>query len=478
MQFQLLSVSDAGTTAGFNDGNTTGSDYGYWANGSLKFDKNKGIDSIVYNSYLKKVSRVKFSSGDWINFYYNGGGTLLKRKLSNGTVWMYRDDLLMKNDSVYQINHDEGRVIFDKTNKKWLTEFDYRDQLGNLRVSFRDSLAAPVNGVYAPPIVVQVSETDPWGMILAQISYVNNQNKINNFDFTNRERQTDFDLGVMALGARMYDPIVPRFWSTDPKIEAGQFGLTPYHYSFNNPIRFSDPDGLMGEGCCGEMSAAVGGFFEGVGQAVVRNVKAVTVNLPETLQGMANSLTPFGQYQAAAGAGMLYEKTKSDWNTGDTRTRANIVGNVVGEVGIAVAGAKGAGALGKAGTVAEVAKVGEVVSLEARAAEIHGAVSAATQSRTTIAVGNATTASGDAVRIVGSSENRLRPVQRAMLNAGEVGATGPGHAEVTVLNYAKANGMTVQSVAASRPICPSCATSLQGAGVAAASPLKVVKKTP
>jgi hypothetical protein len=46
------------------------------------------------------------------------------------------------------------------------------------------------------------------------------------------------------------------------------------------------------------------------------------------------------------------------------------------------------------------------------------------------------------------------------------------------LNYAQANGMTVQSVAASRPICPSCATSLQGAGVTAASALKVVKKTP
>jgi len=58
---------------------------------------------------------------------------------------------------------------------------------------------------------------------------------------------------------------------------------------------------------------------------------------------------------------MLYDKTKSDWNTGDTRTRANIVGNIVGEIGIAVAGSKGAGSLGKAGTVAEV------VSLDAKA---------------------------------------------------------------------------------------------------------------
>jgi len=57
---------------------------------------------------------------------------------------------------------------------------------------------------------------------------------------------------------------------------------------------------------------------------------------------------------------MLYDKTKSDWNTGDTRTRANIVGNIVGEIAIAVAGSKGAGSLGKAGVVADIAKVGEV----------------------------------------------------------------------------------------------------------------------
>jgi hypothetical protein len=245
--------------------------------------------------------------------------------------------------------------------------------------------------------------------------------------------------------------------------------LSLYQYGWNNPILKPDPNGQMP--CCGETGAAIGGFVTGLGEAVVRNVKALTVNLPQTLQGLGSLGNPVGQVQAAVGGAMLYNKTKSDWNAGDTRTRGNIVGNIVGEIGIAVAGSKGVGSLGKAGTVAEV------VSLEARATEIHGAVSAATQSRTTIAVGAATTAAGDAVRIVGSSENKLRPMQRAMLNAGEVGATGSGHAEVTVLNYAKSNGMTVQSVAASRPICPSCASSLQSAGVTAASALKDVKKT-
>ena len=93
-----------GTPDGFKNGTNTDDDYGYWANGVLKYDKNKGIDSIVYNSYLKKISRVKFANGNWENFYYDGAGTLLKRKLSNNDEWIYRDEILQKNGEVYQIN--------------------------------------------------------------------------------------------------------------------------------------------------------------------------------------------------------------------------------------------------------------------------------------------------------------------------------------------------------------------------------------
>jgi RHS repeat-associated protein len=273
---QLLSVTDAGTSAGFNDGNTSGNDYEYWPNGSLKKDKNKGIDSIIYHSFLNKVSRVKFSNGNWINFYYDGTGTLLKRKLSNNTVWTYIDDLVIKNDTLYQINQDEGRVIYDIPTDKYTYEFDYRDHLGNLRVSFRDSLGTPVSGVYKPPVVVQANDYDPWGMVLDQISFVNNQNKVNNFDYSNRERQSEFGLNVMALGARMYDPAIGRFWSTDPLTDL-QEGLSPYQYSFNNPIRFNDPDGLMGEGCC----QSVIDFFAGAALTFIDNNSPVPTKLDD-----------------------------------------------------------------------------------------------------------------------------------------------------------------------------------------------------
>ena len=54
---------------------------------------------------------------------------------------------------------------------------------------------------------------------------------------------------------------------------------------------------------------------------------------------------------------------------------------------------------------------------------------------------------------------------------------GKGHAETTILNHAAANGMTVNAVAASRPICANCAAAIKNAGAVPASPLKVGSTT-
>lgn len=255
---QLLSVSDAGTTVGFNDGNTSGNDYEYWNNGSLKKDKNKGIDSIIYNSYLNKVSRVKFTNGTWVNFYYDAIGTLLKRKLSNGETWVYRDGLIVKNDTTYYFNHDEGRVYYHATTQKWLSEFEYRDHLGNLRVSFRDSLANPVSGVYKPPVLVQIDDRDPTGLSLSGLNYTG-VNK-NNFGFLNRE--TYAETGWINLNNRFYMPELMRFGQIDP-ITDEQENYSPYQYGWNNPVLRSDPNGDCPNCITGAIGAGIGALVGG-----------------------------------------------------------------------------------------------------------------------------------------------------------------------------------------------------------------------
>ena len=84
----------------------------------------------------------------------------------------------------------------------------------------------------------------------------------------------------------------------------------------------------------------------------------------------------------------------------------------------------------------------------------------------------AVTETKEGVRVVSSSQNTLTPAQRAALQPGEIEGKGQGHAEVTGINAAKQAGLTPTATAASRPICPTCAKTMQQQSVQPASPLK------
>ncbi|MEZ5479445.1 MAG: hypothetical protein R3E95_18760 [Thiolinea sp.] len=109
-----------------------------------------------------------------------------------------------------------------------------------------------------------------------------------------------------------------------------------------------------------------------------------------------------------------------------------------------------------------------VSNAEDRAKQIHNALPKVTQDKTTISV----TETKEGINIVSSSEMRLRPVQRKLLNENEVAAKGKGHAEVTGVNTIKEMGLTPTGTAASRPICDECKDFLKKEGVEPLSPLK------
>src|SRR5690606_13130774 len=108
---QLQSVTDAtNNPAGFNDGNTTGTDYTYDTFGNLKTDKNKGITGITYN-HLNLPVEITFAAGK-INYTYDAAGTKVKKVVTPTTGAVQTTDYLFgfeyENGVLQTFPHAEG----------------------------------------------------------------------------------------------------------------------------------------------------------------------------------------------------------------------------------------------------------------------------------------------------------------------------------------------------------------------------------
>jgi len=62
-------------------------------------------------------------------------------------------------------------------------------------------------------------------------------------DFTGHEHYDRFH--IVNANARLYDPVIGRFFSPDPFVQAPDFtqNYNRYSYCMNNPVMFCDPDG-------------------------------------------------------------------------------------------------------------------------------------------------------------------------------------------------------------------------------------------
>ena len=79
--------------------------------------------------------------------------------------------------------------------------------------------------------------------------------------YTGHEHLPTF--GLVNMNGRLYDPVLGRMLSTDNYTHGGTQGMNRYSYVYNNPLRFTDPDG---ENPAILVGAVIGGFVNlGVG---------------------------------------------------------------------------------------------------------------------------------------------------------------------------------------------------------------------
>src|SRR5690606_22822242 len=90
--------------------------------------------------------------------------------------------------------------------------------------------------------VVQADDYYPFGSTFN--SYWRENSITNHFLYNGKEHQDELDLGWLDYGARMYMSDIGRWGVLDPLADNAP-GWTPYRYAFNDPLRFTDPNGMF-----------------------------------------------------------------------------------------------------------------------------------------------------------------------------------------------------------------------------------------
>lgn len=142
---QLTKIVDSGNSAlGFKDLSVGANpDYSYDANGNLTSDVNKDIISISYN-FLNLVYQVKFADNRTVKYSYTSDGNKVSQEVYNSanaldTKRVYVGDIIYENDTLRQVKHADGRIVHEilgNPNSPWVYEYDMKDHLGNVRLSF------------------------------------------------------------------------------------------------------------------------------------------------------------------------------------------------------------------------------------------------------------------------------------------------------------------------------------------------------
>jgi RHS repeat-associated protein len=347
--------------------------------------------------------------------------------------------------------------------------FDYHaNGLGSVAAISQETSGGDV------PQIVRVFE--PWGMTMSTVGTAAAQAAaIADPNWQGRERD---ETGLSNFRARYYDaggvngsPLIGRFISRDPAGFAA--GISLYAFGGNDPINMADPSGMTALSPAA-LTAGINGLMQDAKVSDFMNQMGLG-GLSSSNQSLAYS-APTPNYSSG--------NTLATVQT--TLAAASFVpglGTVTGLIGATIDVASGdfvaaglslASAVPIVGEAGAAARTGMAVERSLSAAERASqlANNGLTQIQRERFVTLAVTDTLEGTRVISSSSKTLEQSVIKQLQQGEVGVGGIGHAEVTGVEGARALGLTPTGVAASRPICSSCADYLNGQGIPPLTPLK------
>ncbi len=231
---RLNSVQDnAVTTLGFTTTASNIHNYTYDNNGNLTGRTNTTFTTIDYN-HLNQPRKFIGSGPNLVENTYDATGRKWQTtQIGNNTY--YFDDLEYVGTTP-TIYHDDGRIV-SLGGGNWEYNYYVKDHLGNTRVV--------VKGPSGSAVLMQEYHYYPFGMGMDG-TWVTPTGTTEKYRYNGKEFVQN-NLNMYDYGARWYDPCIGRMINVDPMSENTP-GFSGYTYVFNNPIRMTDPTGMVGVG--------------------------------------------------------------------------------------------------------------------------------------------------------------------------------------------------------------------------------------
>jgi len=239
---QLTEVTDqTNNPDGFHDGHTDGRDYEYDKLGNMIIDRNKDILNIRYN-HLNLPLEINIKDHG-IRYLYDANGTKVAKIVKTDEGEKTTDYLggFQYYENELQFFPTEEGYVYPKDKKEYLYVFQYKDHLGNIRLSYQDING---DGSIQPTEILEENNYYPFGLKQEGYNDLSSPHPFYKYTYVGQEFQDDWGLNMTAMDFRQYDQALGRFYGMDMLGELAH-NQTPYQYGFNNPILWEDRTGLF-----------------------------------------------------------------------------------------------------------------------------------------------------------------------------------------------------------------------------------------